>query len=178
MAEYKVGDKVYVRGVIEEINEDTVFPYAVNIGCAERGGVSFTHAIVIVNEKAMHDADGMTPEEAWEIARKTRHPLTGLGMTLDEITECFGCDCNGILDNYTPQEVKAKIKAWEKAIHINNIVKYEDGTKAVVLDTDEDEGTVIVYTENGCVEEQGNRFFKKTGESIDVRELFFGGGEV
>ena len=58
----------------------------------------------------------MTAEEAWEIARRIACPEEQGGLSPETFMDIFGfgIDCfeNAILD-YTPQQVKAKIEAWE-----------------------------------------------------------------
>lgn len=113
--------------------------------------------------------------EAWEIAKEF------CKISFDESMDIFGTDnIDQIIREYTFHEIKNKILSYntkeneENKIHVGDIVQdNNDGTKATILDCDNDtnlvgEGYWMVFTEKGCVESWCENEFTKTGESVDV----------
>ena len=106
--EYKIGDEVLVKARI--------------IG--SRNGVSrllvqSQQDKFFVENNNVIPAQDMTAEEAWEIAKKLKQ------MNKDELLEAFRTNVEYIvLRDFTPQQAKAKIEAWEqeKKIRVGDVV--------------------------------------------------------
>ena len=110
--------------------------------------------------------------DAWDAASRIYH---GTHNEKNMMTEIFGWAWSValIFNDYLPQEVITKLKAydeqksWNKGmVEVGDEVILDDGTRAVVLDTDND--SWFVMTENGCVEDYVKSLFKgKTGRHFD-----------
>lgn len=112
--------------------------------------------------------------DAWEIAREL------CDVDYDELCAIFNYEeVEPIIKNFMPLEVKEKIATYRtekenKKVGVGDVVQDKnDGTKATILDNDNDinlvgEGYWMVFTENGCVESWCENEFTKTGESVDV----------
>ena len=112
--------------------------------------------------------------DTWDVARE----LCETGYS--ECTEMFGDETvEHVIKNFTPLEIKEKMKSYkkDKEIHIGDKVQdCDDNTKAIILDKEdlgnEYENEWIVYTENGCVESWRESDIKKINERIDLSKLF------
>lgn len=118
-------------------------------------------------------SEGMS--EAWELAKKCFATYRDY-----ELNEIFGngWSLNKIME-YTPQEVKAKIEAWEEEkakIEIGTLVVDPDSETGVVICCNGDWYTILYAsgkTENYCKPELIN-----TGKSVDIASLFNSLGEM
>lgn len=112
--------------------------------------------------------------DTWDVARE----LCKTGYS--ECTEMFGDETvEHVIKNFTPLEIKEKMKSYkkDKEIHIGDKVQdCDDNTKAIILDKEdlgnEYENEWIVYTENGCVESWHECNIKKINERVDLSKLF------
>ena len=111
-------------------------------------------------------------DEVWELA-----DLMGK-MSLTERDLCFGFPLpTEVTTNLTYQEAKSLFEKWmenENEIHVGDEI-YSDGDyeKSVVMEIHGD-GSVSVYTKNGCIEHWWNKMhnLKKTGRHFpEVGEL-------
>lgn len=179
---YKAGDKFLLE--ITAIKPDTYrhngvdYPYKMEISDKRNCNCEYIWNYKESQLDSLEKVD-MTPEEAWEVARKIL-PIQG-GLSSDELEEIFGSsDAVEIIKKFDQREAKVKIEVWEKSkeIKIGDIVEYKEGTRAVVLDLEFEE-TATVYTENGCVEEPGRKTLKRTGKNVDIQNLILNqiGGE-
>lgn len=158
---YKVGDKFLQEVEIKHIHKDSSaqFPYRVESNgsyCSEK------------ELDKMRRPDDMTAEEAWEIARKL------CNMEGDERMVILGnkyYHMAEVYEDFTPQQAKIKIEAWEaaKEIKVGDVVEAEGGIKAVVMDIQRQ--TFGVFTENGCIEEWYKSKVVKTRHHIDIDGL-------
>ena len=112
--------------------------------------------------------------DAWEIAKKLYlHKKSG-GLSDAEVKEIFGSFTNReIFMRYTPQEVKAKIEAWEKA-------KQEIKVGDVVMDTENDVFVVLRKLDDfvyALLNSKGQhkyldvKYLTKTGRAIDIQSV-------
>lgn len=110
--------------------------------------------------------DGLN--DAWELARKIYE------MESKEFDKVFReVHYVDVFYHFTPQEALAKLEAYEKSkeINVGDVVEFEDGIKAVVLDWFDDE-IFALFTENGCVQNWNKKSdFKKTGKHIDITSV-------
>ena len=167
---YKVGDEVMVKARIIE-------------DCIGICGLKTQEGIVFNAKKEnLLPIPDMTAEEAWEIARKIVLLEDEGGIPSKDMVHMFGVKFpRDIVREYSVQEVKTKIEAWEaeKAIKVGDVVMNE-GLKCVVTRVVQDRiytvskiGTTPVY----CGEHI--KKLKKTGRHIDINELLkqIGGDE-
>ena len=160
---YKVGDKFLQDIEVARIVENDTCPYKM---LPDGGGWS---------ESALDELsrpDDMTAEEAWEIAKKITCPKTFGGFSADDAENIFGTFSNfDIMSRFTPQQVKAKIEAWEaeRDIKVGDIVKGGVDQPGIVAFIDGLEVTVM-WLDGSCSEKHKNDI-KKTGKHIDIQEL-------
>lgn len=110
-------------------------------------------------------------EDAWECARRLLFNVEDGGMSTSELCEIFHrYGSYSILKDYSVQEVMKRIEEYEKqkdAIKIGDEVKFNhDDIKATVMDQSDKEGMWWLYTENGCIEEWQDAYFRKTGRTF------------
>lgn len=185
MGKYKVGDKVLVKATISEVNDGTFpnMPYSATVVSKnEWKGVGVEKGKTIeIGEDAIAD---MTAEEAWEIAKKLFSEYKD-----SELNEIFGKDwLYPKLMELTPQEIKAKIEAWEAAKEI----KVGDEVAIKRNPNNDDYKFFVTYINNksneisGLSGFDGGVFFgrdinlyQKTGRHIDIEGLLkqIGGDE-
>lgn len=107
-------------------------------------------------------------EDAWALARKI--------FTTDCATlqKALGHSDEGtIIMLLEPQKALELFEAYEKEneIKVGDVIEFEDGTKAVVLDWFDDE-IFALLTENGCVQNWNKKTdFRKTGRHIDITSV-------
>lgn len=58
------------------------------------------------------DAEMRGAEKAWELAQRIWGEPDGNEMRVDEVLECFGCECMGDVMELSYQEVAEKYEAW------------------------------------------------------------------
>ena len=168
MNKYKVGDKfiteiIAVRKGIE--------PYMLKL---KDGGDWIADEAFLDQLQLMEVEQTMTAEEAWETARQILFKEELFTPMLEEI---FGTRNHfAIMRDFTPQEAKAKIDAWEKAkeeIKVGDVLQHKI-TKFKCVVTDADGGFYVLWWngEMGDLDEEetyGN--FEKTGEHIDIESV-------
>ena len=155
---YKIGDEVLVKAKI--IN-----------GTRRYFGVKIEDNRFDVCEDDFVPVPDMTAEEAWEIARKIAYDVSDGGMSIDDLRNVFGIsNFQGILSNFTPQQAKSKIEAWEaeKEIKIGDEV-YICGEKGIVTSFGIDGNRIHVLYYDGIVNSYRiDKEIKKTGRHIDI----------
>ena len=164
MSKFKVGDKVLIEGRISRVDNTK------GITCPYR--IDTADDFMWCNENYLIDVsktyeDGLN--DAWELARKIENK-----MSLVNLKYLFNSTkIADILDNFTPQQALAKIEAYEesKAIKVGDVVECFSDYKGVVLDCDDELGTLDVFSENGCVEGLAFSDVKKTGRHIDIQHI-------
>lgn len=167
---YKVGDRVYMKGTVIEVDErDEMLETLVDF---EMNGKEWTNPKGLspycpsekTYEEGLHDA--------WGLLR--RLVANTNPSKLIDIGEFFGVSgIVDILDKYTPQEAFAKLKAYEEAqkIKVGDVVKNEDGYEYVVTNIYKDRdscrynGVTSEGKWTGCYEPI------KTGKHIDIAGL-------
>lgn len=109
--------------------------------------------------------------DAWECAREIALDVEEGGISVKALRDVFNVNtCYSIFRMYSAQEAIAKIAEYEKqknAIKIGDEVKFNhDDIKATVMDQSDKEGMWWLYTENGCIEEWQDAYFRKTGRTF------------
>ena len=112
----------------------------------------------------------MTAEEAWDLARKIE------AMRSDVLLEIFDMDsCYCILQDFTPQEAKDKIEAWEAEEEIDAgdvVIETSDAGNeyigCVARITSAQDYVHIIYPD-GSTNITLTKKLKKTGRNIDIK---------
>ena len=75
---------------------------------------------------------------------------------------------NGTIDfDWTAEEIMEEYKKRKDAIKIGDEVKFNhDARRATVMDQSDKEDMWWLYTENGCIEEWQDAYFRKTGRTF------------
>lgn len=173
MTKYKVGDEVLVKGVINDIYVGEKKPYAVK--SVDNNFCRDTARVIYIREEDIIPVPDMTADEAWEIARKIEI------MRSDVLLEIFDMNSSYcILQDFLPQQAKAKIEAWEaeKEIKVGDEVEF-NGEIGVVTKIDGAEGFYSLLFKNGETGAYQAKRIKKTGRHIDIDGLLkkIGGDE-
>lgn len=170
---YKVGDEVLVKARIID-------------GVRRYFGVEIDDNRFDVCESYIVPVPEMTAEEAWEIAKKILlYPSHG-GFNATELEEIFGRTEH--LWEFTPQEAKAKIEAWEaeKEIKVGDevVVKSDpcnDDCKFFVthMNYRENEISGVSGFDGGVFYGRKANQYQKTGRHIDIDGILkqIGGNE-
>lgn len=90
--------------------------------------------------------------------------------THSERMKIFGNDIFGDILLLNPEEIISKYRVYTDRATVNDVVKLQDDTLALVIDESSDD-TVFVLTENRCMEEWPRNELKKTGKKIDVNAI-------
>lgn len=116
--------------------------------------------------------------DVWELVKKIVLKAEKGGLNYDDFKNIFGVgDYVSVLEDLTPQEALAKLKAYEEAqIKVGDVVAWtdfaDDTFNGVVLDfKDNTDNEVVVFNENGCVDVWKIADCKKTGKHIDITDL-------
>lgn len=167
MSKYKVGDKVLLEMVIDdvdEINDD--FWVSLEREDTEEGMWLKEEQIDKYAYKGAFKTyeDGLA--DAWKLARKI------FAMKDKEFDDVFGyAEFSDAVYYNTPQEALAKIEAYEKSQQIQGgDVVYANGVQGVVIDIISDDDCYI-YDENGCIEVVKFEKINKTGRTVDIEHL-------
>lgn len=158
---YKVGDEVLVKAniIAGKIIANTINCYRVSIGSS----------YFDIGEDSIIPIPDMTAEEAWEIAREIET------MRSDTLLKIFDTDnpyC--ILQDFSPQQAKAKIEAWEaeKEIKIGDEVEFDDTTnnlhRSMIVTSKFGESDYCGICKNGDTYCAHVSQLKKTGRHIDI----------
>lgn len=135
---FKVGDEVLVKGEVVEVAKDVTYPIGIRFRCATVP-MLFTEDELNLSTKTYE----MGLKDAWELAKKI---LYGIDRQLIEILELnvepafFDLTHKrAIINEHAPEEVLAKIKAYEKEkeIKVGMIVVFA-GEKWIVAEIKED----------------------------------------
>ena len=171
---YKVGDKVLMEMVVDEIRNNDYAPIWVSLEREDTTDGMWLKEEQI--DKYAYKGASKTYEDgladAWRLARKIcgDGEDTIDGCTLGNIFE-FGNTCH-IMNNNTYQEALAKIEAYEesKAIKVGDVVERISltGTYIVTRVTDDHASIMDGY---GFMEETYLDRLKKTGRHIDITSI-------
>ena len=167
---YKVGDEVMVKARIIE--------YCIGIcGLKTQEGIVFN-----AKKENLLPIPDMTAEEAWEIARKIVLLEDEGGISAKDMVHMFGVKFpRDIVREYSVQEVKTKIEAWEaeKEIKVGDEVDV-CGDKGIVTSFGTDGDALHVLYFDGIVNSyRRDKDVKKTVRHIDIEGLLkqIGGDE-
>ena len=159
---YKVGDEVLVKA---RIIEDCIGI----CGSKTQEGIVFN-----AKKENLFPVSDMTAEEAWEIARKIVLLENEGGIPAKDMVHMFGVKFpRDIVREYSVQEVKTKIEAWEA----ENEIKVGDevdicGDKGIVTSFGTDGDRIHVLYLDGIVNSyRRDKDVKKTGRHIDIDGL-------
>ena len=156
MKEYKVGDEVLVKA---RIVADSPFVY----------GLGVDRYFIEIQKDKVISTYSMTAEEAWELAKKI------LLYPDHELEEIFG-RTEPLLE-LTPQEVKAKIEAWEaeKEIKVGDVVieTSDAGNEYICCATQitSAQNSVCIVYADGSTNITLTKKLKKTGRHIDIKGI-------
>lgn len=164
---YKVGDEVLVKAniVSGKIIANTINCYRVSIGSS----------YFDIGEDSIIPIPDMTAEEAWEIAREIEV------MRSDTLLEIFDTDnpyC--ILQDFSPQQAKAKIEAWksEKEIKVGDEVAHkkfpnDDRCKFFITEIDNECRRIGGFSGFSGEVFSGRDIdmYQKTGRHIDIEGM-------
>lgn len=113
----------------------------------------------------------------WQLSERTLAKLTELkkGLQaayqrgLNEMWDIVGhLWVNGTIDlGWSAEKVLEEYEKQKNAIKIGDEVKFNhDDIKATVMDKSDKEDMWWLYTENGCIEEWQDAYFRKTGRTF------------
>ena len=157
---YKVGDKVLVKVKIIEVDNNGYYAIPIN------GNFTFW-----VEDESIVENTDMTAEEAWDLARKIAYDVSDGGMSIDDLRNVFGIsNCQCVLSNFSPQQAKAKIEAWEaeKEIKVGDVVKDCNGKIGVVISKGTSDNVLF---NDGTTWNYTDRTLEKTGRHIDIEGI-------
>lgn len=169
MNKYNVGDKflINIKELVKSNNNEMLYK-------SDCYGIIFSEEQLDKLQKYENDVTQNSEayikglEDAWNLVRKV---FTTEQSILQKV---FGHSDEGyIIMTFEPQEALDKLEAYEKTkeINVGDVIEFEDGTKAVVLDWFDDE-IFALLTENGCVQNWNKKSdFKKTGKHIDITSV-------
>lgn len=165
---YEIGDEVLVKcKVIGDLKNGR---YKVTNSSNSMIGCETVRSLFPLFEEVypVKKEPDMTAEEAWEISKKLFSDYSN-----SELDEIFGKGWSYTkLMELTPQQAKAKIKAWEakNEIKVGDVVAIfdEDG---VVTRVDAETGFFNVLKESGCTGSYKKIEIKKTGRHVDIEGI-------
>ena len=170
---YKVGEKVVLHGVVSHIiREDSNYPYRVVIGededCFEFLSESMLEPeenVVKVNTSEKTYEDGLM--NAWELMK------TLADMNIETVHEIFGDSFYNVLHKYSPKKALEKYLQYEeeKIFHVGDKVLC-GGIAAVVVCIHNQNVVDILFSDGSAHENVSTAGLKKTGDKIDLTELF------
>ena len=175
---YKVGDEVLVKAVINDICVGDVHPYEVR--AVDNSNCGSSARVIYVREEDVLPVPDMTVEETWELARR----IVGCcehGLEETKRREIFSRDdAFDVFNLFTEHEAKARIEAWEaeKEIKVGDVVrvtlgKLDEGETDTALITWVHENNwydLIMKNGLGWTYVNGERI-KKTCRHIDIEGL-------
>lgn len=164
---YKVGDKFIV-----EIESEYNSTYGVKLKNGE-------HEALSVGEKLLDQlqpmTETMTAEDAWETAKQI---LFKEELSTSMLEEIFGTRNHfAIMRDFTPQEAKAKIEAWEKSkeeIKVGDVLKGKDSEMLCVVTMLHFKAAEILWADGLTGQHNISEIrkqFEKTGTRIDVESF-------
>ena len=166
---YKVGDKVIMHGVVDEVDrEDDEAPYLIRFDNID-GKNDFD--TVWANEKVLNVdiektyADGLM--NAWELMKIL------VDMDMETIHEIFGDSYYNVLHKYSPKKALEKYLQYEeeKIFHVGDKVLC-GGKAALVVHVHCPDIVDILFSDGSVEEDVSTAGLKKTGDKIDLTELF------
>jgi len=160
---YKVGDEVIAKVRISEVYEKNNYPYeAVNVSHKNKA------RSIALRESDIIQKPDMTAEEAWEIAKNLFANYSNA-----ELDDIFGKGWSfSKLMELTPQQAKAKIKAWEveKEIKVGDVVTVSVYEGIVTRDVDEYGYCSLLFVD-GDIGYYQRSSLKKTGRHVDIEGI-------
>lgn len=174
---YKVGDEVLVKAAfVRKSYNDEIFEFL---------GADKVNYKICPDPSIIYEPD-MTAEEAWEISKKISFIPSAGGLEYSDLQDIFGTpDVAKIIKNNTPQQAKAKIKAWEAAKEIKVgdevMLKRDQGDEYKFFVTYKDDDRISGFSEfdGGVFSCRDINLYQKTGRHIDIEGLLkkIGGDE-
>lgn len=163
--EFKVGDEVLVKGIVSDIYEDG----DIIVSLIGADGNKYTKQICPDKSILVKD---MTAEEAWELVNF----ITTLKV--EDKRKIFGyyCSCEDIINTFSYEEAKEKIKEWEKSNKFDagdEVIpkdgNYRNGECGIVVVCSPDESIGVIHRGNDFTWYKKDSL-KKTGRHIDFNE--------
>ncbi len=105
-------------------------------------------------------------EDAWELAKEIWCTYTG-----GQLEEIFGIMvAEEVMDEFTPQEATAKIKAYEEEIKVGDVLLSKNGDVCVVTRILSKE-CFYGMLKDGSSGAHKSKYYKKTGKRIDIQKI-------
>ena len=173
MSEFKVGDKVYLKGEISDYDARD------NTYCVKYYNYCGLSEITYwVNDDVLHTPDELYNKglnDAWELAKKIVEDSDKGGYTVEELAKIFGTGLpHRVFATFTSQEAFAKAKEYEERneIRVGDEIKLESGRLGIVTYADETSASALLKDGRSvafCVE-----FCSKTGKHYDIESILNG----
>lgn len=187
MSKYKVGDKFVIE--IDKVLENKELPFGDESPLFKVKGFKS----LVFDENGLDMLDKLDSDyindnfgelqdeayeaglrDAWELAITIEH-----GLIKSELKEIFGMDNElYIVNEYTPQEAKAKIEAWEKSkeeITVGEVVEVNlSDTNFYGMYLGEDRNFWWLFTNDSVPQRISKRdtvLIEKTGRHIDIQSV-------
>jgi len=171
MSDFKVGDKVYLEGKINEYDEND------NTCCVDYCDYyKNTRTTNWVKDDALHPVNESYNKglnDAWELARKIVLPMDKGGYTADELRNIFSKNTYmAAMSDFTPQEALAKVKEYEERnkFSVGDVIKLKGTTHEAILTRVTETNICFLFRDGSCGSFSAKEDFEKTGEhfaSID-----------
>ena len=167
MSKYKVGDKVLIKMVIDEIRNNDYAPIWVTLEKDDKSDGMWLKAEQIDKHVSKTYEDGLN--DAWELARKS------YDFSCNETEKIFGVNGGfyGLIKNYTPQEALAKIEAYEKSqqIEVGDVVHHINSDEDAIVVCKCNDGRYKLMFGDFDISTNKVSEFTKTGRHIDIEHL-------
>ena len=173
MSKYKVGDRVLMQMVVDDVRKDNGYaPIWVSLERNDTSDGMWLTEEQIDKYASKSYEDGLN--NAWELARKICE------MGDKDFNNIFGCvHFSDVFYYNTPQEAFAKIEAYEesKAIKVGDVVRRISGNEEYLIITEEEDDSVYEYGVIVLKSMTIDRItgdlskFEKTGRHIDIEHL-------
>lgn len=112
--------------------------------------------------------------DAWELVKKIVLKAEKGGLNYNDFKNIFGVgDYVSVLEEFTPQEALAKLKAYEEAqkIEVGDVVKVEKGVEFIVTLISDDSHLFGITATGDTYTAIPIKHCKKTGKHIDIQSI-------
>ena len=172
MSKYKVGDKVLIKIVIDEIRNNDYAPIWVTLERDDKSDGMWLTAKQIDKYASKTYEDGLN--DAWELVRKLGSYESEKRVEIFQDSDAFYF--GWLLENTTPQEASSIVEAYEKLkqIQVGDVVRHKAHASTssddyIVLDTET--GTSLRTDLLGVRHISFDGDWVKTGRHIDIEHL-------
>lgn len=169
MSKYKVGDKVLMQMVVDEVTNNDYAQIWVSLERNDTADGMWLNEEQIDKYATKTYEDGLT--DAWKILE---HIQSG-ELSQNDIRNIWGMDdfafVNNFTDKYTPQEAIKILEAYEesKVINVGDVVVYPNNSREyVVINTECNKAISTDLLDSVILSSSG---WKKTGRHIDIEHI-------